>query len=43
MLIENTGIPTQVIDYLGSDLDKGPDCYFEIMRRVANGLVECLQ
>jgi zinc transport system substrate-binding protein len=43
MLIEDTGIPTQAIDYLGSDLDKGPDCYFEIMRRVANGLVECLQ
>lgn len=43
MLIEDTGIPTQQIDYLGSDLDKGPDCYFEIMRRVANGLVKCLQ
>lgn len=43
MLIEDTKIPTQQVDYLGGDLDKGPDCYFEIMRRFANSLVNCLK
>lgn len=42
MLIDDTGIPTREIDYLGGDLEKGPNCYFEIMRRVANSLRECL-
>lgn len=41
MLIEDTGIATRQVDYLGGDLDKGPDCYFEIMRRFANSLVKC--
>lgn len=42
MLIKDTGIATSQVDYLGGDLDKGPDCYFEIMRRFANSLVKCL-
>lgn len=42
MLIEDTEIATSRVDYLGGDLDKGPDCYFEIMRRFANSLVKCL-
>lgn len=42
MLIEDTAITTNQVDYLGGDLDKGPDCYFEIMRRFANSLVGCL-
>lgn len=42
MLINDSCIPTQQIDYLGSDLTAGTDCYFEIMRRIANGLINCL-
>ncbi|WP_032112739.1 zinc ABC transporter substrate-binding protein [Candidatus Paracaedibacter symbiosus] len=42
MLIDDTGVATQQVDYLGGDLTAGPDCYFEIMRRFANSLVNCL-
>lgn len=41
-LIEETSISTREIDYLGGDLKSGTDCYFEIMRRLANNLHSCL-
>jgi zinc transport system substrate-binding protein len=41
-LIEDTKVPTKEVDYLGNGLEKGPDCYFEIMRRFANSLRGCL-
>ncbi len=39
---EATKVHFGVLDYLGSDLDNGPSCYFEIMRRLAFNLAKCL-
>ncbi|RDH86572.1 MAG: zinc ABC transporter substrate-binding protein [endosymbiont of Escarpia spicata] len=41
-LIEDTATRNAELDPLGSDLPAGPDAYFQLMRRVANQLVQCL-
>lgn len=43
MLIEESGVATGELDYLGLDLEPGPDCYFQIIRRLANNMVKYLE
>lgn len=33
-LVKDTGVNYETLDYLGLDLEAGPNCYFEIMRRL---------
>ncbi|MEJ2455704.1 MAG: zinc ABC transporter substrate-binding protein [Candidatus Thiodiazotropha sp.] len=42
-LIEGTSARPGVLDPLGSDLEAGPEAYFQLMRRLADNLVNCLQ
>ncbi|MDZ7829286.1 MAG: zinc ABC transporter substrate-binding protein [Halofilum sp. (in: g-proteobacteria)] len=39
---EATGIRTAVLDPLGAELEPGPDLYDQLMRNLADDLVECL-
>jgi zinc transport system substrate-binding protein len=41
-LIEGTEAKAGQLDPLGSDLDAGPDAYFQLMQRLADNLVSCL-
>lgn len=42
-VIEGSGAATGVLDPLGADIPAGPNAYFQMMRRLADSLVECLQ
>ncbi len=42
-LIEGTSARSGILDPLGSDLEAGPEAYFQLMRRLADNLVDCLQ
>lgn len=42
MLVAGTEVRSGVLDPLGADLDPGPDLYFDLMRRNAEALVDCL-
>ena len=42
VIAEGTEVGTGVLDPLGTDLEDGPDLYFELMRRNAEALVDCL-
>ena len=41
-LVEGTGARTGVLDPLGASLTKGPDLYFQLVRKMAHSLKECL-
>jgi zinc transport system substrate-binding protein len=42
-LIEGTSALAGELDPLGSELEPGPEAYFQLMRRLAGNLVSCLQ
>ena len=42
VIAEGVEVDTGVLDPLGTDLADGPDLYFELMRRNAEVLVDCL-
>ena len=42
VVVEGTRAKTAVLDPLGADLEDGPDLYFELMRRNAKALADCL-
>jgi zinc transport system substrate-binding protein len=42
-LIEGTSARAGELDPLGSGLEPGPEAYFQLMRRLADNLVSCLQ
>lgn len=42
-LVEGTQAKIGQLDPLGSDLTAGPDAYFQLMRRLAENLAECLK
>jgi zinc transport system substrate-binding protein len=41
-MAESAKVHFGILDYLGSDLEPGPSCYFEIMRRLGLNLVKSL-
>ena len=41
-LVEGTGARTGVLDPLGTNLTKGPDLYFQLLRNMASSLKTCL-
>ena len=41
-VIEGTDANTGVIDPLGSELEDGPDLYFELIRGMAKSIRSCL-
>jgi len=41
-LVEGTGARTGVLDPLGTNLTKGPDLYFQLLRNMASSLKKCL-
>ena len=41
-LVEGTGTRTGVLDPLGTNLTKGPDLYFQLLRNMAYSLKKCL-
>lgn len=42
VVTEGTGAKTGVLDPLGADIADGPDLYFELIRRLAGSLGDCL-
>ena len=40
---EGSGLTTAVLDPLGVGLEPGPALYFQLMRQLADGLIDCLQ
>jgi len=42
VVAEGADVTIGVLDPLGADLEPGPDLYFELMRRNADALVDCL-
>ncbi len=42
MLVKDSNIHPAQLDYLGFGLEKGPDLYFEMMRRLANDMKKAL-
>jgi zinc transport system substrate-binding protein len=42
-LVEDTQAGIGQLDPLGSDLEPGPDAYFQLMQRLADNLLQCLQ
>lgn len=41
-LVAGTGVRIGILDPLGADLAPGPEAYFTLMRRLADGLRDCL-
>ena len=41
-VIEGTGVRTAALDPLGTDVEPGPDAWFEIMRGLGDAVAECL-
>ena len=41
-LVASTGVRTATLDPLGTDLEAGPDAWFEILRRLGDGFADCL-
>ena len=41
-LVASTGVRTATLDPLGTDLEAGPDAWFEILRHLGDGFADCL-